>query len=83
MLFNDINHRKMVLRGLMKQYCKVKKMIFPQHFFNMEISLNTQRKCLKFRLCILHYHMEGSVSHIVDLGLRFCFMNSRKFNFKK
>ena len=48
----------------------------------MEISLNTQRKILKFRLCILHYYMEGSVSQIFYLGLRFCVINSRKLNFK-
>ena len=83
MLFNGINHMKMVPRGLMKQYCEVKKLIFHQHFLNMEISFNTQRKGLKFCLCIFHYHMEGSVSQIFDLGLRFCFMNSRTLNFKK
>ena len=51
---------------------------FHQHFLNIKVSLNTERKSLKFRLCILHYHMEGSVSQIFYSGLRFCFMNSRK-----
>ena len=29
---------------------------------------------MEFCLCIPHYHMEGSVSQIFYLGLRFCFM---------
>ena len=69
MLSNGINHMKMVLWDLMQQYC------FQQHFLNMVSLLNTRRKTLKFCLCILHYHMEGSVSQIFYLGLSFCFMN--------
>ena len=33
--------------------------------------LNTQRKGLKFGLCIIHYHMEGSVSQNFYLGIKF------------
>ena len=74
---------EMTLQSLMQQYCELKKMIFDQHSLNMEISLNTQRKSLTFCMCILHYHVKGTVSQNLYLGLTFSFMNSRKLSLKK
>ena len=37
----------------------------------MDISLNNQQKSLEFCLSILHYHVEGDLSHIYILGLLF------------
>ena len=44
-------------------------MVIHEHFFNTDISLNILPKCLKFSLCIVHYHIEGTVSQIFDSGL--------------
>ena len=34
-------------------------------------------------ICVLYYHIEGTVSQIFYLGLSFCFMKFRKLSFKK
>ena len=67
----------------MWQYGDLKNLIFYQHFFNMDISLNNQHKVLKFCLCALHYHIEGTVSQIFDLDPTFHFMKFRKSSFEK
>ena len=41
----------------------------------MDISLNSQQKCLKFCLCVVHYHNEGTVSQIFNFVPSFCFMS--------
>ena len=33
------------------------------YYFYMDISLNSQHKCLKFCLCEVPYHIEGTVTH--------------------
>ena len=43
----------------------------------MDISLNNQQKLLTFCLCVVHYHIEESVSQIVYLCLSLDFMKSR------
>ena len=47
-------------------------LIFCLIFFNMDISLNSQQKDLKFCLCGVSYHIEGTVSQILDLCLSLC-----------
>ena len=48
----------------------------------MDISLNNNRKRLKFRVCILHDDKEGTVSQNFDLSPSFHFMKSRKICLK-
>ena len=57
---------------------ELKNLNFYQHFLNMYISLHNQDKLLKFCLCVLYYHIEGTVSQIFYLGHTFYFMKSRK-----
>ena len=40
----------------------------------MDISLDSQHKCLRFCLCVVHNDIEGTVSQNFDLGPSFCFM---------
>ena len=56
----------------------IEKIEFLPKFFNMDISLHTQQKCLKFCLGVHYYHIEGAMSQIFYLVLSFCFMKSRK-----
>ena len=44
-------------------------------FFNMNSSLTIYVIDLKFSMCILKVHSEGSVSQILDLGPSFHFMS--------
>ena len=48
----------------MWQCGELKKMIYYQHFFNMDISLNNRHKLLKFCLWALQYHIKGTLSQI-------------------
>ena len=82
-LSNDINYIIIVLRGIVWECWELKKLIIHKLFLNTDISLNILTKCLTFSLCIVHYHIEGTVSQIFYLGLSFCFMKSRKLSFKK
>ena len=61
----------------------MKKLIFHVNFLNMDISLIKALICLKMCMCISEICMEGSVSQNVDLGLSFCFMLCRRWNFGK
>ena len=62
---------------------QIEQLVF-YHFFStcMDTSLHREPKLLKFCLCVLCYHIEGTVSQILYLGLRFCFMKSRKSSLK-
>ena len=62
----------------MWQCVELENLNFYQHFFNMDISLHNQHKLLRFCLCVLHDHIEGTLSQIFDLGPSFHFMRSRK-----
>ena len=57
--------------------------VFYQHFLNMDISLHTHEKVLKFAVCVLWYHTEGTMSQNFYLGFSFYFMKSRKLSLKK
>ena len=50
-------------------------------FLNMDISLIIALICLKLCMCISEICMEGSASQNFDLGLSFCFMLCRRWNF--
>ena len=78
----DINIMEMILWSILWLCGKLKFFDFYQTFFNMDISLDKQHKLVKFSLCVLYYHIEGTVSQTFDLGLSFCFMKSRKSSFK-
>ena len=56
----------------------IDKFDFYQHFLSMNISLHNQDKLLKFSLWVLYYHIEETVSQILDLGPIFYSMKSRK-----
>ena len=43
----------------------------------MNISVDNQDKLFTFCLCVLYYHIEGTVSQIFDLGPTFYFMKSK------
>ena len=43
---------------------------------NMDISLQNQQKLLEFCLCVLHDHIEGTMSQIFYLGPTFHFIKS-------
>ena len=66
----------------MRQCGELKILNFYQHFLNISrfehISLQNQQQILKFYLCVLHDHIEGTMSQIFDLGPTFYFMKSRK-----
>ena len=49
----------------------------------MDISLDSQQKCLRFCLCVVHNHIEGSVSQNFDLGPSFLFYEISKMKFEK
>ena len=47
------------------------------------ISRFIDNKYLKFSLCVVYYHIEGTVSQIFILSLSFYFMKSRKLSKKE
>ena len=47
-------------------------------FLNKDISLITGVRCLKFCMCILHNHWEGTLSTIFLICCSFDVMESRK-----
>ena len=59
----------------------LKKLIFHVYFLNMDISLIISLICLKICMCIPEICMKGSMSQNFDLGLSFCFMLVRRWNF--
>ena len=56
---------------------------FQVYFFNIDISPIIALICLKTCMCIAEMCVEGNVSQNLDLGLRFCFMVSRRGNFEE
>ena len=48
----------------------------------MDISLNDQQRLLTFCLCVVHYHIKGSVSQIFYSCLSLNFMKSRTLSLK-
>ena len=45
------------------------------YFVNKNFSLNIEVNVLKFSIDVKNILMEGTVSQIFDLGLRFCFIS--------
>ena len=74
----DINIMEILLWNIVWHCGELKDLNFYQHFLNMDISLHNQDKLLKCCLCVLYYHIEGTVSQIFYLGPTFYFMKSRK-----
>ena len=62
----------------MWQCGELKILKFYQRILNMDMSFENQQKCLTFCLCVVHDHIEGTVTQIFDLGFTFHFMKSRK-----
>ena len=62
---------------------QIETFVFLPTFFEKDISLHTQEKVLKFALCVLWYHTEGTLSQNFYLGFIFYFMKSRKLSLKK
>ena len=52
-------------------------------FLNMDISLTMALIFLKTCIHVVEVCLEGSVSQNFDIGLSFCFMLYRKWNFEK
>ena len=65
----------------MKSICKFENSLFFLYFLNNDFSLNIQCILLKFDTHVHDDQEEGTVSQILDLGLSFCFMQSRKKGF--
>ena len=61
----------------------MKILIFDVYFLNMDISPNIVFTSLKICMCIAEIYMEGSMSQHFDLGLSFCLMLCRRWNFEK
>ena len=79
----DINMIEIILWIIIWRCGKLKNYFFHQHFLNGDKSLHRHKKLLKFCLCVLQYHIEGTVSQNFYLGLSFCFMKSRKNKFQE
>ena len=62
---------------------KYNKIIFYVYFLNMDISLTMAFIFLKTCIHVAEVCLEGSVSQNVDIGLSFCFMLCRRWNFGK
>ena len=60
----------------------LKVLIFHVYFLNMHILLIIAPIYLKTCMCIARICMEGSVSQNFDLGIWFCFMLCRRWNFE-
>ena len=50
---------------------------FYEYFLNMDISLISPFKCLKFSMHVNETHFEGIMSQNNDIGLRFYFIGCR------
>ena len=59
------------------------KKTFNFYFFNYDNKLNNIVRSTKFAMLIDNIHMEGTLSHIFEIGLTFYFMKCRTFNQKK
>ena len=59
------------------------KNIFYVYFLNMDISLTMALIFLKTCIHVVEVCLGGSVSQNFDIGLRFCFMLHRRWNFEK
>ena len=57
--------------------------IFHIYFLNMDFSLIRTLMCMKIFIHSAEICFEGSVSQNVDIGLSFCFMVCRIWNFEK
>ena len=57
--------------------------IFDIYFFNMDISLIIALICLRICMYIPKMYIEGMVSQIFDIGFSFCFIECRRWKFKK
>ena len=57
-------------------------LFFQLHVFNMDISLNNNRKCFKFCVYIRQNNTKGTVSQNLYLSPSSHFMKSRKIIFK-
>ena len=56
---------------------------FHIYFFNMDISLIKALSCLEMCMYIAKISLEGRVSQNFDIGLCFCLMVCRRWNFEK
>ena len=63
------------------QMYNLKNLFFDQIFLNFQFSVTIAYKDLKLFLLSLHAHSEGTVSQILDLGLRFYFMSKNGKHF--
>ena len=59
------------------------KIIFHIYFLNMDFSLIMTLMCMKICIHSADICFEGSVSQNFDIGLSFCFMVCRIWNFEK
>ena len=61
---------------------KIANFNFLVNFFNMDISLDSQHKCLRFCMCVVHNDIEGTVSQILFRSY-FLFYEILKKKFEK
>ena len=76
-LFNVINN--FVIINVQKK-TQIKKLFFHFYFLNKDISFVIQNKQMRFSTDVKHFHVEGTVPQIFDLGLSFYFI-SKNGNF--
>ena len=60
-----------------------KNLNFDKIFLNVHFSITVAYKDFKFCVLSLHIHLEGTVSHIFNLGLSFYFMSKNGKHFLK
>ena len=66
-----------------KSVVNLKNLNFHIYFLNMDISLTKALSCLKICMYTAEICLEGSVSQNFDIGLSFCLMVCRRWNFEK
>ena len=83
MLYYKLNH---IFRdtGLFKlEGREFEKLLFYFYFLNLDISFDNKLRSTKSWILIDEIHMQGTVSHILDMGLSFDFIKCRRFCLKK
>ena len=83
MLHNDLKYVNVANNIEVHATLEYKKCNFQYICLNLIISVILRAKITKFCIHVVGDYSEGTVSQIVDLGLSFHFMQSRKLSCKK
>ena len=83
MLYNDLKYVNVANKIKEHTTLEFKNCNFQYIFLNWIISVIHEAKVTKFGTHVVKDHSEGTVSQILDLGLSFDFIKSRKLSCKK